>query len=130
MDNMIHFYFGCVNVIGHYHWTSIEDPDRRIIKCHCPVCEISGILYNIDGLFVTSDEEGLCSRVCLFMPRSMWTIISFADYSVDRRPASNSNFIFEGNWTFQQSIELIEKLYLSIFNRFTFELKQPVIYRS
>jgi hypothetical protein len=52
-----------------------------------------------------------------------WTLLSFWDRSVDKRNNSNSNFIQEGEFTFEQMVEQAKEKFPGIWERFKFEVK-------
>lgn len=52
-----------------------------------------------------------------------WTALAFWDRSGDSRGNSNSVFIFEGTWTYDQVLELAHEHFPESFERFDFELK-------
>lgn len=54
--------------------------------------------------------------------RDGWTLISFYDRSVDSRPGSNSSFLAEGNFTFEEMLGIAREYFPRVMSRFTFEI--------
>lgn len=80
------YYFGCVEVKGHYMHPAVSrglfpGGNYRVIEC-------------IDGLYVPGGtlEQGAAQ----FSMVGPFTIIAWHDYTVDNRPGSNSNIIGYG----------------------------------
>jgi len=67
------------------------------------------------GLLPTCAErkQGLCE----LWKNGKWTILSFWDQSGDRRPGSNSTFLLEGDYTFEQAVQHSRQIFPSIFTR-------------
>ena len=51
-----------------------------------------------------------------------WTIITFNDCSVDKRPGSHSAFIMRGIRTFEKAIKFAKKAFPHVFERIDFEI--------
>jgi len=113
------YYFGCIDVAGHY-WHSVDDDGdirKYDINRHN---ELRGIVNGIDGLFVPSSSEGLARINYVYN----YTVVSFSDYSVDKRGGCNSNFIIGGIYNYNDAIEIIKTKYKCIYDRFKFEIKE------
>lgn len=80
------YYFGCMGVTGHYMF-----PATR--RGNFPDANYKVIEY-IDGLYTPggSTEQGKAQ----FSMIGPFTIIAWHDYTVDKRPGSNSNIIGYG----------------------------------
>lgn len=94
-------YFGCGRDVGHYFWTL--EGDRHYNMGRAPFGGWEG--EYVDGKYAPSEVEG---HAAMFR-RNGWTMIAFADRSVDKRPGSNSAFMFKGELTFPQMLELAER---------------------
>lgn len=57
-----------------------------------------------------------------------WTALAFWDRSGDSRGNSNSVFIFEGTWTFDQVLVLAKEHFPESFARFDFEIRPIMRY--
>lgn len=111
------FYFGCIDVAGHYLFPALRDAD----KDQMPGTNFKVIQY-IDGLY-TPGEYGPQGSA-QFTQVGPLSIISWHDFTVDKRPGSNSNIIGYGYTGDQKQIiedmfkDLKEKL-PQVFNRQT-----------
>lgn len=107
------FYFGCIEVAGHYLWDHNLKYVQRKYNNVLPWENLDGVLCpqitNENGVVKLHHKEG-------------WTAAAFWDYSVDHRPGSNSVFFAEGIHGVYHMIEFIKKRFPSICKRFDFEL--------
>jgi hypothetical protein len=55
---------------------------------------------------------------------SGWTILSFLDFSVDRRPGSHSTFALRGQHDYEHAISLARAAFPRVFERFAFEVSE------
>jgi hypothetical protein len=55
---------------------------------------------------------------------SGWTILSFPDYSVDRRGGCHSTFALRGDHDFAAALALARQRFPQVFERFTFEVTE------
>lgn len=97
MSEMI--FFGCVKEAGHYLHTKdgwrINYAARKMVPFTEAVLD-SGLLSGVpmtEGLATISVIRG-------------WTVVSFWDNSVDKRPNSNAAFIYHKSMTFEEMIEI------------------------
>lgn len=86
MSNKQTYYFGCMGVAGHYMFPAVSRscfPDGNY-----------KVIQYIDGLYVPGGnlEQGAAQ----FSMIGAFTIIAWHDYTVDKRPGSNSNIIGYG----------------------------------
>lgn len=105
------YYFGCINDCGHYLWHPTKG------KTHYKEINITPWGENIDGgIFGTSklkNELGLIHT----QTKDGWTVISFADRSVDSRLGSHSTFVVEGEFTVDELLTEARKQWPQIFSR-------------
>ncbi len=117
------YYFGCIDQPGHQMW-SPETPQNllerralsdlvrtnpwglRIDTCLCPGGGVQG--------------------QAMLHHRAGWTALSFWDRSVDHRPGSNSTFLAEGLYSFEQMIEMAKSYFPQVMGRLTFDLVHSV----
>jgi hypothetical protein len=111
------FYFGCHEQAGHFMRAphsprSLEE--RREISAFA---ETNPWGHGIDGdLCVEGAAEGVAS----LNHKDGWTALSFWDHSVDTRGGSNSNFLAEGTFTFDEMIAIAHQHFPDIMKRFGF----------
>lgn len=119
---MRHYYFGCYKQTGHRWYTS---RDGFIISEYYHLKELDLHDLQIDAAFAPryTREEGVCNLWHLNTGHSYWTILSFWDYSIDARPGSHSNFVFDNKYSFDEIMLLINEYYSKIIERFIFKIK-------
>lgn len=114
------FYFGCGDVAGHYIFpgryaidmSKMPDVDRKLFE-------------RIDGMFTPPNTEQGGAQFSQVGPVS---IIAWHDYTIDKRPGSNSNIIgygYEGS-----PKEIIEAMYEDFKAKFPWVYKrqtQPIV---
>jgi hypothetical protein len=61
--------------------------------------------------------------VALLHHRDGWTALAFWDRSVDKRGACNSTYIAQGDFTFEQMVELAKTRFAYRWNKMNFEVK-------
>ena len=117
------FYFGCFRQPGHYLWRGPEDdhgymPTGRDhgLPFHPERMDAALAPRNASGGEV---HQGLASYGLL----NGWTIISFWDNSIDRRPGSSSTFFIEGAHYFEEALEIAREDFPKVFARLGFEVK-------
>lgn len=59
-----------------------------------------------------------------------WTALAFWDRTGDSRGNSNSVFVLEGIWTFDQALARAKELFPASFERFDFEIRPLMRYRT
>lgn len=107
------FYFGCMGQAGHYLFgpegmgrvypgkefsTCFGEDGRKLDTPFCPPMDWPA------GKFVV-------------MTKTIWTIVSWWDYSVDSRPGSHSTFIFTGYDSLEEFWKEAKEQFPSVFNR-------------
>lgn len=112
------YYFGCQRESGHYWWPSeyahgrVTDRDARLIvgpNIHPKIDSGFCPKRDVQGHAKLTEVEG-------------WTILSFWDNSVDRRPGSSSSFVARGIWTFDAMKAIAEAQFPRVWRRFTFAI--------
>lgn len=98
-------YFGCIKECGHYLWVS-----ERENVCNCSALKrysgIDGVtdrfLNGIDGTYVpgTTQEQGVYQESIV----PPFRIVAWHDYTVDRRPGSNSAILGIG---YDSAVEML-----------------------
>ncbi len=105
------YYFGCIKQHGHYLWNKNEG---SVSPYNFPIKKLDG------GFLPKNSAEGVVYLTSL----AEWTIINFADFSVDERPGSHSLFLLKGTLSYEEAIEKAKKAFPQIFQRFKFELRK------
>ena len=77
--------------------------------------------YGIDGT-LCCDDYGSLEGQAVINYKDGWTALSFWDRSIDSRPGSNSNFLAEGIFNFDEMIKLTQEKFPSVWNRFKFPI--------
>lgn len=106
------YYFGCIGNVGHYFWTSNAwSSDSRSTR-------IDGvntkILERLDGAFTPADPTEGIYNDCVIPPLR---IVAWHDYSVDKRPGSNSVLVGYGYETAEEMIDDAVVKFPSVMNR-------------
>lgn len=113
MSEMI--FFGCGKEVGHYLYTKGGWRMNYDARKKLPFAEMildSGLLKDVpmtEGLATISVIRG-------------WTVVSFWDNSVDKRPNSNAAFIYPKSMTFEEMIEISREQLPWFWKRF----KSPI----
>lgn len=107
------FYFGCgpSNAKGHYFkgLHGEKEPD---------IAELVPWGYGVDRS-QPSEIQGLCAVDY----RDGWTLLSFADRTVDHRGGSHSSFVFEAELTAADALALAREQFPWVFDRIRFEIR-------
>jgi hypothetical protein len=77
--------------------------------------------YRVDGQLPPSNDR--TQGKCVLTYRGGWTAISFWDYTGDSRGGSNSNFLIEGIFTFEDAVAIAREHFAPIFQRFEVAFK-------
>jgi len=128
------FYFGPWDHPGHYFF---DERGREIWEDKIPGFPFghSGTLIPVDGCLqpgvckdgrghwrrggAGTDDEGLA----LLHHINGWTALCFWDRTVDKRMACNSNYFAEGDFTFEQMIEMAKTRFATRWNKMKFEVR-------
>jgi hypothetical protein len=110
------FYFGCIGGTGHY-WFRPGRDDRELY----PKDERAKLFQYIDGNFapkMTSAEgRAKLSHVV------DWTVLAWWDYSVDKRPGSNSALVVKGKHDFDEMLDLLRAHFPEVADRQLMQLQ-------
>lgn len=89
-------YFGCIRESGHYLWIneSMRIHNWATLR---DVAKVTGVTQRfvdcIDGIYMPFDTRQGCYRLSHVPP---FKIIGWHDYTIDKRPGSNSNLLAVG----------------------------------
>lgn len=135
---MIKFYFGCVDTAGHYLWKPTQWGPRRAFATSDPASEYTPWGRDgagLDGMLAPHENRRCqylkngfgcqCSQtqgITAVHHKDGWTAISFWDRSVDKRGGCNSTFLAEGEFNFEEMVELAKVNFPTVMARFTFKL--------
>lgn len=106
-------YFGCKGETGHYLYI---DGKRQLSTNIIPWDQVDGVLCPFNrkaGSAKLHHKDG-------------WTALAFWDYSIDKRPGSNSVFFIEGIHGFYHMIQFGKNYFPEIMKRFDF----PIVERE
>ena len=111
------FYFGCHRETGHFLWKEDQRrasrSDERSLSFNWTI--LDACLFPVDA----KDVQGEAT-ITHFMG---WTVISFWDRSVDKRPMSNSSFVVKGHHSFDDMVKMTKEKFPWVWSRFSFEVK-------
>lgn len=118
------FYFGPYTTSGHFLFSGggrkASEEEERALPWRC----IDGILQpNCTFTFMrwsTSRRE--VEGEALLHYRGGWTALCFWDRTVDKRSACNSNYFFEGTFTFSEMVDLAKKYFPDRWAAMKFEV--------
>jgi hypothetical protein len=106
------FYFGCMNVPGHY----LYGQDGHSVP-HYRASAILPFRYEIlDGGLLPQNGQQVQSEKHLAIING-WTIVSMWDRTGDSRAGSNSSFIAEGIRTREEVLDIAKLVFPNIVNR-------------
>ena len=105
------FYFGCIDVAGHYMHASSPPRNLEERRAVSQLTHSNPWGLNIDG--------GLCPRRggALVHHKDGWTALAFEDFTVDSRPGSNSVFLAEGTYDFDEMARIAEEYFPAVWAR-------------
>ena len=109
------YYFGCIGQHGHYMFK----PGSRMTDWMFLDKNPWG--HSIDGR-LCPDEKQIEGQARIHQ-KDGWTALSFWDRSIDRRPGSNSNFLAEGDHTFDEMMLLANEHFPEVMERFVFNIE-------
>lgn len=104
------FYFGCIRQSGHYLWHPTQGQVRRMDKAQ-PWGN-----YIDAGIFKDSKDKERLGVVHSTQFKG-WTMVAWADRSVDSRHGSHSTFIVEAEVTPERLIEMAREQWPQVFSR-------------
>lgn len=104
------FYFGCVRQTGHYLWHPTEGQVRRMNQAQPWGNKIDGWVFKDSK---AKDDPGVVYSAKL----NGWTLVGWADRSVDSRSGSHSTFIVEADISPARLIELAREQWPQVFSR-------------
>lgn len=109
------FYFGCGDEAGHYLF------NHRMRRERWPWSGGASPFPwdRIDGRL---NPEREVEGQALLHHKDGWTALAFADRTVDRRPGSNSTFIFEQILDFEGALAEARRVFPKIVERVAFEI--------
>jgi hypothetical protein len=110
------YFFGCWNDdTGHY----LHEPTGRSVHRGTDATPWG---MSIDGVLPPAgpDVQGRC----LLHHKDGWTALAFWDRSVDTRPGSNAALLVEGEFSFEDMVDLFVRHFPGVLKRFSFNLTQ------
>lgn len=108
-------YFGCIKEAGHYLFAP---QDKNIYgEWHRWIAPRDGLLA---PTFCREAGKALLHHYDGF------TVLAFWDYSVDKRPGSNSMFIVPGIKSFHTTMQAASKYFPQVCDRFSFKIEQYI----
>jgi hypothetical protein len=118
------YYFGCIDTTGHYMHPSTPAQTLEERRAVSELIYTNPWRANIDsGLCPVGPEiEGLA----VLRQKDGWTVLSFWDRSVDHRGKSNSNFLAQGIFTFDEMIGLAQEHFPQVMKRLGFVITQVI----
>ena len=102
---MTDFYFGCVDMAGHFLW----DTNLRSQGCFHIFC-------GFDARLAPLNEKGYQARFW-FLEDIDYYAVSFWDYTIDKRGKSNSIFFTNKKMEVEEILPYFENLFPTIFER-------------
>ena len=104
------FYFGCIRQSGHYLWHPTQGQIRRMDQFQPWGNKIDGWVLKDSK---AKDDLGVVHSAKLHG----WTLVAWADRSVDSRHGSHSTFIVEADIAAERLIELAREQWPQVFSR-------------
>lgn len=112
-------YFGCGTIIGHYLWASKDGRmnhvgfDERVF--------LPFKWTRLDGTFLPPKYRWKEGHAALTHIKGI-SVLSFADNTIDSRPASHSTFAIQGIFDFTEAVEIARAAFPNIWERMAFEV--------
>lgn len=117
------FYFGCYRDSGHYLWQpGPEEPGEIRPRT------VTDFPWTVEDL-----DDGFCPKthnhrpdngVALLTHAKGWTILSFWDNSVDRRPGSHSTFLADEIYDFHPMVWQCKQAFPQVWSRYKFTVSE------
>jgi len=104
------FYFGCIDRSGHYLWHPTQGEVRRMDR-------VQPWGNQIDGGVAGGSKDRETLGVVHSAKLKGWTLVTWADRSVDSRHGSHSTFIVEADISPERLIELAREQWPKVFSR-------------
>lgn len=104
------YFFGCHGTGGHYYY----DPETGQSVSRKDLPGPWG--YQIDGSLAPQRDR--TPFRCVVTHKDGWTALSFWDYTIDKRPGSNANFLTRGEYDFEEMVTLAAEQWPQIMKRF------------
>jgi len=115
------FYFGPWQQVGHYMRSDDHLPkdSEGYRKLH-GFTKSNPWGYEVDGgLCPKGESEG----VAAIHHKDGWTALSFWDYTVDTRPGSHSTYLAEGDFNFEQMVQMAMRRFSERWNKMPFMVR-------
>jgi hypothetical protein len=113
------FYFGPWDCAGHSFFGEGGTRPLQYEAEHMPWGK--RWLWKIDGGLIPNKDYSDEGKAHVTHGNG-WTALSFWDMSVDTRPASHSTYIAEGDFTFEQMVEMASRRFAVRWNRMKFQV--------
>ncbi len=131
LKNVKMYYFGCVERAGHFLWDkslsgrSLSSEKEPSLPWNPDRGEVDGVLQHHSDECKKRAYCGCGSSTegkALVHHKNGWTALSFWDRSVDSRGGCNSTFFAQGDFTFDDMVQLAKVNFPSIWNRYKFSV--------
>lgn len=110
------FYFGCGASHGHYWWEPQKQGREWGRQNSSTAADaMRKVFPRIDGEFPPKDTER--AGVCTLTYRDGWSVLAWWDYSVDKRPRSNSVLVARGTHSFDEMMLLLNAEFSNVASR-------------
>lgn len=121
------FYFGPWDQAGHHIRREGDQPtsleERRAVS---NFTRTNPWGHGIDTALCPRDTQAEGAAAIHY--RDGWTALSFWDYTVDSRPGSHSTYLAQGDFTFEQMVEMAKQRFAERWRKMKFEVKLvPVV---
>lgn len=115
MTKPIVYFYGCLKGIderhteaGHYMEASDGSDAWRLVN---PFGSFP------DGTLCPDERKGQPQGLAILHQKDDWTAIGFWDRTGDSRPGSNSNFLVQGTYTFEEMCAMAQEAYPALWKR-------------
>lgn len=115
------YYFGKLDKgpIGGGHHLHAPDGTKYMVWDET----ITPLGAKLDGGYCPDQKKGEPQGLATLTHDKGWTVLAFWDRSGDDRFGSNSAFLVEGIFTFEEMVEQAQAAFPSIWTRFTFAVR-------
>ena len=114
------FYFGCWNEPGHF----LRSANGRTHHVDATLPDDFPLMWRIlDGGLLPPCRPQV-EGIATFIHINGWTVLSFWDRSVDKRPGCNSAFLLRGIYTFDVACKAAAEMFPTVWGRFQFEIME------
>lgn len=108
------YYFGCIRTTGHH----LFSPGGACVDFY------GFEVPNLDQSYCPAEgvAQGASRLTHIKVGRNEWSILSFWDNSIDKRPGSHSTFVVRGTFDYDDTKNVARTYFPGVWDRYTFHV--------